>query len=300
MNKKVFIFGFGYTTAYFTKLLTDKQYNVIATSRDPGKKLSLAKKLLINPDFYELIPYDKKIIQNKISGCQHILSSIAPNQDGQDSVLQDFKDNIINYKDQIKWLGYLSSTGVYGDHQGAWVDEDSECKNPTPRSQNRLNAEQAWLELESVHNIPTHIFRLAGIYGPGRSAVDKLKSGKSFSIFKPHQVFSRIHVADIAEVLYTSMQSPTPGEIFNICDDEPEASNIVEQYAAKLLNMHKPKLIDYEKADLSPMAKEFYNANRRVSNKKVKDTLNFELNNKNYKIGLKNILSSYNQNNYIL
>ena len=173
----------------------------------------------------------------------------------------------------LSWIGYLSTTGVYGDHAGGWVDEMSELKPSGERGRRRAAAEAGWLALSQ----PAHLFRLAGIYGPGSSTLDTVREGRAKRIVKPGQIFSRIHVADIARVLEASMARPHPGAAYNVCDDDPAPPSDVIAFAAALLNLPPPPEVPFEQADLSPMARSFYEDNKRVSNSRIKRELGVAL-----------------------
>ncbi len=223
----------------------------------------------------------------------HILSSIAPLADSSSrGAIGDVAIQILNEMDQTpqqvrgdNWLGYLSTTGVYGDWGGAWVDELSALRGDSPRLQARIAAEAAWRARGG------HVFRLAGIYGPGRNVLDEVRSGTAKRIDKPGQVFSRIHVEDIAQAVLASMQKPSPGAVYNVCDDEPAASHEVVSYACGLLGVAPPPLVPFEQAMLSPMAREFYAANRRVRNDRIKNELGVSLKYPSYREGLQAMLN---------
>jgi len=285
----IFIFGLGYTALYFTKFATDHGYHVTATSRELHVKQINAQNLNINDKKFEIINFNNKdkVIKN-LSDSEYILVSVPP-KDGHDLIFKEFNKEIIKNKNKIKWVGYLSSTGVYGNHDGAWVTEKSECKGDSSSNKARIAAEKEWMSLYENYNIPVHIFRIAGIYGPGRSVIDKIKSGKSHSIYKENQFFSRIHVKDIAGILYASINNPTKGEIYNLSDDMPAASHEVDLYAAKLMSYPNLKIVNYKEANLSEMAKEFFSSNKKVSNAKVKEVLSYDFLFPNYEAGLINI-----------
>jgi len=192
----------------------------------------------------------------------------------------------------LAWLGYLSTTGVYGDRAGGWVDEASELRPSGPRGRRRVAAEAGWLGLWRRHGVPVHIFRLAAIYGPGRSPFDALRADTARRIAKPGQVFSRIHVDDLASVLIASIARPRPGAIYNVCDDEPAAPEAVVAHAASLLGLPAPPLMPFEAAGLSPMARRFYDDNKRVSNALIKKELGVRLRYPNYRAGLAAILAA--------
>lgn len=286
MINTIFIFGFGYTAKNLSQLLIANNYQVFGTSRNKDLRQS-AKGYGVT-----LCDFDFNSIKPLLEQSQAVLICIPPDEQGVDPVFRSFKDAITLNKKNINWIGYLSTTGVYGDHNGAWVTENSAFTNPGERSKRRIVAEQNWLSLYTVHKLPVHIFRLAGIYGAEQSSINRLREGKDYSIFKHGQFFSRIHVEDIARILFYSIKNPTPGETYNIADDCPAAAHEVDQYAAKLLGIENPKLIPYEKANLSPMLLEFYQSNKRISNAKIKKALSLSLLYPSYKEGLKNIMEN--------
>ena len=224
----------------------------------------------------------KKVLQK----ATHVLVSIPP-VDSKDIVLNHYLDTLRKLPN-LEWVGYLSATSVYGDHQGEWVDERSICSPTTARGKERLNIENVWL----ASGLPIHIFRLSGIYGKGRSVFDRLKSKSLSRIDKPGHLFSRIHVEDIARILKASMFKPTPGEIFNVADDLPAESRELIEYACYLLKEPFPSLVPFEEADLSPMAREFYQDNKRVLNRKAKDLFGLNLKYPTYKEGLLSLFNS--------
>lgn len=268
MNKKLFIFGYGYTARYLQDELNRQGFSIIGTNRGTRKFDKSAQLSLI--DFN-----DSEEVKEQLSQLTHILVSTPPSLEGDPTLLK-YLNFLHLFKENVKWIGYLSSTSVYGDHQGAWVDETSATQCSTHHAQLRLQAENYWKDLVS-QQFPVHIFRLAGIYGPGRNTIDDILNGKTYSIYKQEQHFSRIHVADIVQVILRSIEHPTPGEIFNISDDLPAPSHTVDAYAAKLLGREKLPLIPFTEASLSPMAKEFFSANRKVANTKIKQRLNIKL-----------------------
>ena len=225
---------------------------------------------------------DEKYLKSIIKQSNYILHSIAPTEVG-DPVYEKYAEDIIARSINLSWFGYLSTTSVYGNHDGQWVDEKTPVNPSSNRGRLRVNAENTWA---SIHNLPLHIFRLAGIYGAGRSPLDKIRSGKAQFISKPGQFFSRIHVEDIARVLQASIEMPNRGSIYNVCDDLPAAPDEVLAYAAKLLNYPEPPTIGFEEAVLSPMAKSFYSDNKRVKNHLIKNEFNLALKFPNFKAGL--------------
>ncbi len=194
--------------------------------------------------------------------------------------------------ESLRWIGYLSTTGVYGDRGGDWVDENSQRVPTQDRSRRRALAEDSWLTVWEHDGLPVHVFRLAGIYGPGRSAIDSLRDGTAKRIVKAGQVFSRIHVADIAAVLIASMARPNPGAAYNLCDDNPAPPDEVIAYAAELLGVQPPPVVRFEDAQLSEMARSFYADNKRVRNNRIKEELGVQLTFPDYRSGLQAILAS--------
>ena len=224
-----------------------------------------------------------------LDGVTHLLMSIAPGKDG-DPVLRTSADQIAAHAGHIKWAGYLSTTGVYGDRAGGWVDETSELTPSTERGQRRLEAETGWLELHRAHGLPVHLFRLAGIYGPGRNQLESVRKGTARRVVKPGQVFSRIHVDDIAGILAASIARPAPGTAYNVCDDEAAPPQDVVAYAAELLGEAPPPEIDFDDAEMSAMGRSFYAESKRVSNARIKQELGYELVYPTYREGLKALL----------
>ena len=223
-----------------------------------------------------------------LAGSTHLLSSVPPDAAG-DPVL-DLCGPAIAARRDLAWVGYLSTTGVYGDRDGGWVDETSALTPSGERGRRRVAAESGWLG--SVAALPVHIFRLAGIYGPGRSAFDSLRAGRAQRIDKPGQVFSRIHVEDIARTLRASMAEPNPGAVYNLCDDDPAPPADVIAYAAGLLGVAPPPLIPFAEAKLSEMARSFYDDNKRVRNDRIKRELGVQLAYPDYRAGLAAILKA--------
>lgn len=283
MKNKLVILGFGYCAQHLVQQLSFENIEITGTSRNQAvRDIWQAKSV-------HLVDFDATNSAPLFSDATHVLISTPPDVDGDPS-WRIFGEAIIEILPSLKWLGYLSTTGVYGDHQGAWVDENSETKPTEPRSLIRLQCEQTWLALWQRYQAPVHIFRLAGIYGPGRSSLDRIQQGQTTTVVKPGHYFSRIHVKDIAGILYASMHASTPGEIFNLADDFPAPSFDVDCFAAQLLNKPNPVPVPYEQAILSPMAKSFYQANRRVRNFKVKQMLNYAFLFPTYKEGLSEIV----------
>ena len=274
-----FIFGFGYTAEFLARELAQLNFKVVGTTRDKDKILNGVQ------NYYKLIDFNGDEIAHYLRKATHILVSIPPSEQG-DPVLSCFSDLMMHNKAHIQWMGYLSSTSVYGDHHGAWVTEESDSIAAGTQGKLRLVAENKWMVFARTQGIPLHIFRLAGIYGPHRNAIERIIGGKKVSIYKEGQVFSRIHVADIAAVIRASIKNPQPYSIYNVADDEPTSAHIVDAYAASLLNRPPLPLLSSETATMSPMEKQFYASNRRVSNAKIKGELKINLLYPSYREGL--------------
>ena len=271
------IFGHGYTASALVDHLGTEDWEIFGTTRNVDTA-DLLKENNITPLMWSDDTSIKSII--KRSNC--ILHSIAPTE-VEDPVYEKFAEDIIARSMNLSWFGYLSTTSVYGNHDGQWVDEKTPVNPSSNRGLLRVNAENTWAR---INNLPLHIFRLAGIYGEGRSPLDKIRSGKAQLISKPGQFFSRIHVEDIAQVLKASIELPNRGSIYNVCDDMPAAPDEVLAYAAKLLNYPEPPRINFEEAELSPMAKSFYSDNKRVNNHLIKNEFSLALKFPNFKAGL--------------
>ncbi|MEZ5690258.1 MAG: SDR family oxidoreductase [Rickettsiales bacterium] len=276
-EKSLFIFGAGYSALAIAGRAIDSGFSVSASCRGAEKK-DLLKERGITPISFE------EITETLLKNFTHILSSIPPQKNIGDIAIPYLPEDI----GEGRWLGYLSTTGVYGNHDGAWVDENSPLYPDNDRLKRRVEAEKQWLARGG------HIFRLSGIYGKGRSAIDDVISGKARRIYKEGQLFSRIHVDDIASVVLTSMLNPSPATIYNVCDDLPAAAHEVVEYACELLGKDPPLLIPFEQAEMSQMAREFYSANRRVKNDKIKRDLQVGLLYPDYREGLSAILQQMN------
>ena len=277
-RRHLLCFGLGYSARVLAGRLGDDGWRVTGTSRDPS-----------NPDSL-CFDRDHPLEPAAFAGVTHILVSIPP-EDAGDPVLDRHAEDIAALPGLI-WLGYLSTTGVYGDRAGAWVDERSELRPSGPRGRRRVAAESGWLDLWRRRGVPAHIFRLAGIYGPGRSPFEALRAGTAKRVDRPGQVFSRIHVDDLARVLVASVTRPRPGAVYNVCDDDPAAPEAVIAHAASLLGLPAPPLVPFETAGLSPMAKSFWDDNKRILNALIKAELGVALCYPNYRAGLAAILAA--------
>ena len=274
-------FGFGFSARTFSARLDTQVWKISATSRD-AEGISE-----INAQGFHGLLFDSTL--QIAPDVTHLLISAPPDENG-DPVLRLFQAQLHRISKQLKWVGYLSTTGVYGDRGGEWVDEESPLEPNTARGQRRLEAERSWLRLHSDFGLPVHLFRLAGIYGPGRNTLINLRDGSAKRIIKPGQIFSRIHVEDIAGVLAASIAKPNPGRAYNVCDDEPCPPQEVVEFAADLLGLPVPPEIPFEEAELSPMAKSFYADSKRVSNRRIKAELGYKLVYPTYREGLAALL----------
>ena len=286
-DQKLFVFGLGFSAQALLRLLP-ADWRIVATCREEARRAELAARGI------EAFVFDGRHAlanpERTFAGATHLLSSV-PAEEAGDPVLALHAGDIAKLKN-LSWVGYLSTTGVYGDRAGGWVDETSELRPSGERGRRRVVAEAGWLSLWRDHGLPVHIFRLAGIYGPGRSAFDSLRSGRAQRIDKPGQVFSRIHVDDIAAVLRASMRKPNPGAVYNLCDDDPAPPAEVIEHAAGLLNIAPPPLVPFAEAKLSHMARSFYADNKRVRNERIKRELGVSLAYPTYRQGLAAILKA--------
>ena len=284
MTKTLLSFGHGFSAKALARLLVPRGWSVIGTTRSREKADALTA-TGITP-----VVWPGTNIDDHIAQATHILLSPAPGPDG-DPVLPEVGEKIAA-KSNLEWLGYLSTTGVYGDHKGAWVDESAPMTPATKRGEARVTAEGAWTALAEAHDLPLHIFRLAGIYGPGRGPFAKVRAGTARRSIKPGQVFSRIHVDDIAQVLLASIEQPNPISAYNVCDDDPAPPQDVIAHAAELLDLPLPPAVEYETAEITPMARSFYAESKRVSNARIKDELGVKLLYPDYRSGLKALLEA--------
>lgn len=280
----LFCFGLGFSALTLAERLLAQGWRVSGTCRSAEKQRALRARGIEA----HLFDRDRPVtdLATKLRDVSDLLASIPPDDKG-DPVI-DLHGPEIAKASQLAWTGYLSTTGVYGDCGGAWVDETSPMQPSGARGLKRLKAEQAWLALPR----PAHLFRLAGIYGPGSSALDAVREGRARRVVKSGQVFSRIHVADIASVLAASMARPNAGAAYNVCDDDPAPPADVVTYACELLNVAPPPVVDYATADLSPMARSFYDDNKRVRNDRIKEELGFSLAFPDYRVGLKSLFDA--------
>jgi len=274
MTRNLFCLGLGYSALALARRLSIDGWRLTGTARTSEKIDELSREGFSTHLFDGASWSDA--LQTAAEQADAILLSAPPDESG-DPVLRAGADKLRALKP--RWLGYLSSTGVYGDKQGGWVDEATPPAPSNPRSAKRLAAEIAWTVFAAGTGAPLHIFRIAGIYGPGRNTLDALRAGTARRFDKPGQTFSRIHVDDLAAVLAASIAKPSPGAIYNVCDDEPASQADVIAYAAELLGLTPPPLEAFAAAEpsLSEMAKSFYRDSKRVRNDKMKRELGIAL-----------------------
>ncbi|MBB5721142.1 nucleoside-diphosphate-sugar epimerase [Loktanella ponticola] len=276
MTQTLLSFGHGYSAQALGRLLLPRDWRVIGTTRSEDRTAAFENAGI------EAHIWPGADMRPALDAATHLLISTAPDAVG-DPVLAELRDEIAKRAGQFAWVGYLSTTGVYGDHQGGWVDENTPLTPATKRGIARMKAEAAW---SAIDGLPLHIFRLAGIYGPGRGPFAKVRNGTARRIIKQGQVFSRTHVADIARVLDASIQQPNAGAIYNVCDNDPAPPEDVIAYAAELLGMPIPEAEDFATADMTPMARSFYAESKKVSNDRIKSELGVDLLYPDYRSGL--------------
>jgi nucleoside-diphosphate-sugar epimerase len=274
-------FGLGFSAKVLAARLAAKGWEISATSRSEAGAAAIRRL------GYGGFVFDgsKPLASKAFDGVTHVVVSAAPDADG-DPVLRQCAGDFTARAKQLKWVAYLSTTGVYGDHGGGLVTEETPLTPNTERGHKRLMAETQWLDLWRGHGLSVHIFRLAGIYGPGRNQLVSLQEGTAKRVIKPGQLFSRIHVEDIATVLEASIAKPNPGRAYNVCDDEAAPPQDVVEYGARLLGVPVPPATPYEEATLSPMARSFYADSKRVSNQRIKHELGVRLAYPTYREGL--------------
>lgn len=289
-GERLMIFGFGYSARAVAARMRPKVPDIFGTTRDPEKIDEIAA-MDVTPllfDASKTFPQKGGERAALISQTALVLVSIAPGEAG-DPVLQHFTVELTAAKP--KSLVYLSTVGVYGDHDGAWVDETSERRPVSKRSKERAAAENAWRGFSDKTGVPVAVIRLAGIYGPGRGPFEKIRRGTARRIIKQGQVFNRIHVDDIAQIVEAAFERRANG-IFNGADDEPAPPQDVLTHAAELLRMPPPPEAAYNEATLTPMARSFYGENKRVRNDKIKRELGVRLAYPTYREGLRAVLAA--------
>ena len=278
---RLFVFGLGYSALALLREVRDRAAPVAGTVRTAEKAARLTAEGVDALVFDGTAPGEG--VRDALAAATHLLVSVAPGETG-DPVLAHHRADIAAAP-LLRWIGYLSTVGVYGDYGGAFVSERTTPHPASERSRRRLAAEKAWAVLAAELGVPLAVFRIAGIYGPGRNALQNLAEGTAKRIVKPGQVFNRIHVADIAETLAAATAKEAAG-VFNLADDEPAPPEDVVTHAAALMGVPPPPAVPFDEAELSPMARSFYGDNKRVSNRRIKDELGITLRYPTYREGL--------------
>jgi nucleoside-diphosphate-sugar epimerase len=282
---RLFVFGLGYSMTRLARRLRDLGWQVAGTTRDPDR---LAQLQAEGFDAHAFGP-DQPLDPAMLAGSTHLVQSISPEDSGDPAV--PALTETLRALPELRWVGYLSTPAVYGDRAGAWIDETADPAPGSPRGWKRLEAERAWFAAFQDTGVPVQVFRLAGIYGPGRSAFDQLRRGRARRIDKPGQVFNRIHVDDIGSILLASMRRPRAGAIYNVADGHPSSPNDPIEYACRLLGIDPPPLVPFEDAGLSPLGREFYAECKRLTVDRIKGELGVTLAYPSYCDGLDAILA---------
>lgn len=281
MEKTLLSIGHGFSARALAARLVPQGWRIVGTTRSPDKADAIADTSV------EPVVWPGADLGALIAQFPNVLVSAGPDSAG-DPVLNAVEDAVTRAAPDLRWVGYLSTTGVYGDHDGNWVDEDTPLTPSTKRGRARVTAEARW---QAIPDLPLHIFRLAGIYGPGRGPFAKVRAGTARRIIKQGQVFSRIHVEDIAQALELSLQRPDPGAVYNLCDDDPAPPQDVIAHAAELLGLPVPPAIPFDQADMTPMARSFYAESKKVRNDRIKQALGWAPQFPTYRAGLAALLA---------
>jgi len=289
-SPRLFCFGLGYTAVRLARHLLDQGWSVAGTCRAGDQARKLDAMGIAAEVFDGAAPGPEAA--GWLNGATHVLNSVPPGLDG-DPVLTHFGPALA-VPPSVSWLGYLSTTGVYGNTDGRIVAEDAPLAADVDRSRRRVEAEAGWRALSDTHQLPLHVFRLAGIYGPGRNQLVQASQGKARRIIKPGHQFSRIHVDDIVRVLAASMARPNPGAVYNVCDNESAEPARVSEFACDLLGLAPPDPVSFEDAakTMSPMGVSFWQDNRRVDNSRIRDELAIRLQYPTYREGLQAIFET--------
>lgn len=281
MEKTLLSIGHGFSARALAARLVPQGWRIVGTTRSPDKADAIADTGV------EPVVWPGADLGALIAQFPNVLVSAGPDSAG-DPVLNAVEDAVTRAAPDLRWVGYLSTTGVYGDHGGDWVDEDTPLTPSTKRGRARVTAEARW---QAIPDLPLHIFRLAGIYGPGRGPFAKVRAGTARRIIKQGQVFSRIHAEDIAQALELSLQRPDPGAVYNLCDDDPAPPQDVIAHAAELLGLPVPPAIPFDQADMTPMARSFYSESKKVRNDRIKQALGWAPQFPTYRAGLAALLA---------
>jgi len=283
----LFVFGLGYSARFLCRELAENGWTISGTCQSEEKRAELEAEGIQAYLFDRQRPLEN--FSDVLATVTHLLSSVPPDKDG-DPVIDEHGDDLMHAA-HLEWIGYLSTTGVYGDTGGRLVDESATLHPTSERSRRRVAAEAEWWALLEERGLPVHLFRLSGIYGPGYSTLDRVRDGTAKRVVRKGHVFSRIHVADIAQVLRASMTAPHPGAAYNLCDDEPAPPADLTTFACDLLGVEPPPEQDYDEVSktMSKMALSFWQDNRRVDNTRIKEDLGVTLKYPNYREGLRAI-----------
>jgi nucleoside-diphosphate-sugar epimerase len=288
---RLFCFGLGYSASHLAQRLLAAGWQVAGTVRTEDKAADLRSQGVEAHVFDRDHPLPDP--EAALAGTTHLLVSVPPDGQGAgDAALDHHAGDVVRLADRLQWAGYLSTTGVYGNRDGGWVDETSALRPSSDRSARRVKAETAWRRLYDDHGVPMHTFRLAGIYGPGRGPFRSIREGKAKRIDLPEQKFGRIHVEDICQVLEASIARPHPGAVYNVSDDEPAAPADVTAFACELLGVAPPPLVPWAEAEMSAMAMTFWQDNKRVDNTRVHEELGVRFRYPTYREGLRAVLAA--------
>lgn len=283
----LFCFGLGYVGGAVAESLQGEGAPIAGTCRSVDKQKALEAK---GWKVFRFHPPDRiPELSGILREATHLLVTLPPREGSGDEVLNHFGRTLKSLP-RLQWIGYLSTTGVYGDRGGAWVEEATPPDPRFPHQKRRAEAEAAWIRLMYNDSLPVHVFRLAGIYGPGRNPLIKVKQGRAQRIDKPGLKFGRVHVDDVVQVLRASMKRPHPGRVYNVVDDLPASPREVTEFACELLGVAPPPVVAFEDADLSEMGRSFYLTNKRVSNVRIKKELGVRLKYPDYRAGLRALL----------
>lgn len=277
---RLFVFGLGYSMTRLARRLRDLGWQVAGTTRDADRLERL------RDEGFEAHAFgpDQPLDPTALTGTTHLIQSISPEESGDPAVPALAES--LRALPELRWAGYLSTPSVYGDRGGAWIDESADPTPGSPRGWKRLESERAWFAAFQDTGVAVQVFRLAGIYGPGRSALDQLRHGRARRIDKPGQVFNRIHVDDIGSILMASMRRPRAGAVYNVADGHPSSPNDPIEYACQLLGIDPPPLVPFEESGLSPLGREFYAECKRLTVDRIKDELGVTLTYPSYRDGL--------------
>ncbi|MCW2309647.1 NAD-dependent epimerase/dehydratase family protein [Rhodobium gokarnense] len=283
-GERLFVFGFGNSAKALNRLFADRFASIAGTTRSRERADAL-EELGIDAFVFDGTRPGRSVA-DALKSATYVLSSVPPGEDGDPVLAHHAAD--IAAAPGLRWVGYLSTIGVYGDHRGAVIDEETPCRPASPRSRRRLEAEAAWTDLAEEIGVPAAIFRLAGIYGPGHNVMVRLMKGTARRLVKPGQVFNRIHVDDIASIVAAAIAEDCGG-IFNVTDDEAAPPQDVVTFGAELMGVEPPPEEDFATAELSPMARSFYGESKIVSNDRAKSVLGWKPRYPDYRSGLKRL-----------